>query len=101
MSKLPKTDSIFYVCTEGMATSVAGAEALKGQLVKNGLYDVKIQHISLEWIPRDAKLVVCHESLKDRILAKVPHAHIVTVTDYLRAPEYATLSEELAALLAA
>lgn len=100
MSKLPKTDSIFFVCTEGMVTSVAGAEALKGQLVKNGLYNIKIQHIQLDWIPRDAKLIVCHENLKNRILAKVPHAYVVTVTDFLHAPEYATLSEELASLAA-
>ncbi|MBR5753860.1 MAG: hypothetical protein IKX83_05185 [Clostridia bacterium] len=100
MSELPKTDSIFFVCTEGMVTSVAGAEALKGQLVKNGLFDIKIQHIQLEWIPRDAKLVVCHENLRDRIRAKVPHAYIVTVTDFLHAPEYAALSKGLAALVA-
>ena len=100
MSTLPKTDSIFFVCTEGMVTSVAGAEALKGQLVKNGLYDIKIQHIQLEWIPKDAKIIVCHKNLKDRIQAKVPHAHIVSVTDFLHAPEYAKLSEELAAAAA-
>ncbi len=100
MSKLPNTDSIFFICTEGMVTSVAGAEALKGQLIKNGLYDIKIQHIQLEWIPRDAKLIVCHEKLKERILAKVPHAYVVTVTDFLHAPEYAELSKGLAALAA-
>lgn len=100
MSKLPKTDSIFFVCTEGMVMSVAGAEALKGQLVKNGLYDIKIQHIQLEWLPKDAKLVVCHENLKERIAARVPNAYIVTVTDFLHAPEYKQLSEELAALAA-
>ncbi len=97
MSKLPKTNEIFFVCTEGMVTSVAGAEALKGQLVKNDLYDIKIQHIQLEWIPKDAEIIVCHESLKERVLAKVPHAYIVTVTDFLHAPEYATLAEDLAA----
>lgn len=100
MSKLPNTDSIFFVCTEGMVMSVAGAEALKGQLVKNGLYDIKIQHIQLEWLPKDARLVVCHESLKEKILSRVPHAYIVTVTDFLHAPEYAELSKGLAELAA-
>ena len=79
---------------------IFSAEALKGQLVKNGLYDIKIQHIQLEWIPKDAQIVVCHENLKGRIQARVPHAHIVTVTDFLHAPEYAKLSEELAAVAA-
>ena len=100
MSKLPNTDSIFFVCTEGMVTSVAGAEKLKGQLVKHGLYDIKIQHIQLEWLPKDAALIVCHENLKERVQARVPHAYVVTVTDFLHAPEYAKLSKELAALAA-
>ena len=45
-------------------------------------------------------IIVCHKNLKDRIQAKVPHAHIVSVTDFLHAPEYAKLSEELAAVAA-
>lgn len=100
MSKLPKTDSIFFVCTEGMVMSVAGAEALRGQLTKNCLYNIKIQQIQLNWLPKDAKLVVCHENLKEKVLARVPHAYVVTVTDFLHAPEYKELSENLAALAA-
>lgn len=95
MNHLPKTDSIFFVCTEGLVTSVAGAEALKAELVKHNLYDIKIQHIQLEWIPEDAEIILCHETLENRVLEKAPHATVIAVTDFLHAPEYAELAEKL------
>lgn len=92
---IPNTNEIFFVCTEGLVTSVTGAEALKDALVSAGVMGVAVRHIQVSWLPSDAKLVLCHENLKGDVQKKVPHASIVTVTDFLHAPEYAEVAKAL------
>lgn len=95
MNKALKSNELFFVCTEGVATSVVGAKALKDVLVANGLSDVNVRHIQTSWLPKDAKLVICHKNIVDDVKKKAPEAYVVGVTDFMKAPEYATLAQEM------
>lgn len=96
MNKALKSNELFFVCPEGVATSVVGAKALKDVLVAHGLSDVNVRHIQTSWLPKDAQVVVCHENLVDDIKKKAPEAYVVGVTDYMKAPQYESLAAEMA-----
>lgn len=96
MSKALKSNELFFVCTEGVATSVVGAKALKDVLVANGLSEVTVRHIQTGWLPREAQLVVCHKNIVEDVKKKAPEAYIVGVTDFMKAPEYEELARDMA-----
>lgn len=96
MNKALKSNVLFFVCTEGIATSVVGAKALKDVLVAHGLSDVSVRHIQTSWLPKDAQLVVCHKNLVEDVKKKAPEAYVVGVTDFMKAPEYEKLANEMA-----
>ncbi len=95
MLKVPNASEIFFVCTEGLVTSVTGAEALKLELVAAELPDVSVRHIQTSWLPKDAKIVLCHKNTVGFVQGLVPEAVVIGVTDFLKAPEYKELAEAL------
>ena len=88
--------SIVFACDAGMGSSAMGAAVLQKRLKKAGLTDIKVSHASVSEVPKDAQLVVCHQDLADRAKASAPQARLITITNFMAAPEYATLVEELA-----
>jgi PTS system mannitol-specific IIC component len=85
---------IAFACDAGMGSSAMGASALKSKFRKAGL-KIDVMHCSLEEIPTDIKLVVTHKDLKARAQKRVPNAEIVTITNFVGAPEYDQLVEKL------
>lgn len=88
--------NIVFACDAGMGSSAMGAAVLQKRLKKAGLTDIKVSHASVSEVPKDAQLVVCHQDLADRAKASAPQARLITITNFMAAPEYATLVEELA-----
>jgi PTS system mannitol-specific IIC component len=85
---------IIFACDAGMGSSAMGATKLKKKLKEAGL-DIAVQHSPVSEVPPNADIVICHVELKDRAAAACPGARLITITDFLGAPEYDTLIAEL------
>ena len=54
-----------------------------------------MQHSPVSSIPQDAQVVVTHRELGERAAHSNPDAQLVLITNFLAAPEYDLLVEEL------
>lgn len=87
--------SIVFACDAGMGSSAMGATILRKKLVSAGLNDISVVHASVSTIPEDAQVVVTHEELKERAAHSCPGAKLVLIKNFMSAPEYDLLVEEL------
>lgn len=87
-----KIEKIAFACDAGMGSSAMGASALRNKFKKAGI-NVEVTHCSLEDIPRETQLVVTHKDLAKRAKVKAPQAEIVTIDNFVGAPEYDQLVE--------
>jgi PTS system mannitol-specific IIC component len=62
---------IVFACEAGMGSSALGAAMLKKQLRKSGL-NIEVDNSSIEEIPPDADLVICHQKLVKRMQQAFP-----------------------------
>lgn len=86
---------IVFACDAGMGSSAMGATVLRKKLAAVGLDSITVIHSPVSSIPADAQIVVTHEELGARAAASNPDARIVTIHNFLGAPEYDVLVEEL------
>lgn len=90
-----EVSTIVFACDAGMGSSAMGASVLKKKVQKSGL-DIEVIHSSIEEIPVDrAQIIVCHESLFERAKKVAPRAYFVTITNFVNAPEYDELINQL------
>jgi PTS system mannitol-specific IIC component len=89
--------TIVFACDAGMGSSAMGATILKKKLTEAGLGHINVVHASVSSIPADAQIVVTHTSLKERAARSNPNAKLVLITNFMAAPEYDLLVEELKA----
>jgi len=86
---------IVFACDAGMGSSAMGASVLKKKLQEAGRKDIEVVHSSVSEIPADAQVVVCHRDLRERAAKSAPNAMLVTITNFMGAPEYDTLVSKL------
>ncbi len=89
--------TIVFACDAGMGSSAMGATILKKKLAEAGLKEIEVLHTSVSSIPSEAQVVVTHSSLKERAAKSNPSAKLVLITNFMAAPEYDQLVEELKA----
>lgn len=89
-----KIKRIVFACDAGMGSSAMGASVLKKKIQKAGL-DIEVTHASVSSIPPEAQIVVTHQDLKERAMKSAPQARLVTITNFMTAPEYDELVESL------
>jgi PTS system mannitol-specific IIC component len=85
---------IIFACDAGMGSSAMGATKLRKKIKAVGL-DILVEHSPVNEVPYDADIVICHRDLKERATAANPRARLITITDFLAAPEYDKLVEDL------
>lgn len=85
---------IVFACDAGMGSSAMGASVLKKKIQKAGL-DIEVTHASVSSIPPEAQIVVTHQDLKERAMKSAPQVRLVTITNFMTAPEYDELVESL------
>ena len=90
-----KVKKIAFACDAGMGSSAMGATVLKKKITAAGLSDIEVIHTPVSSIPADVQIVVTHEELGERAAHSNPNAELVLITNFLAAPEYATLVEDL------
>lgn len=86
---------IVFACDAGMGSSAMGATKLRKKLKAAGLESIVVDHASVDEVPKDADIVVCHVDLGGRAAEACPAAQLITITDFLNAPEYDALVASL------
>ncbi|WP_041611030.1 PTS mannitol transporter subunit IICB [Treponema primitia] len=86
---------IVFACDAGMGSSAMGATKLRKKILAAGFSDITVVHSPVSEIPADADIIVCHKELGGRASAAKPGARLVTITDFLNAPEYEELINSL------
>jgi PTS system mannitol-specific IIC component len=82
---------IVFACDAGMGSSAMGATKLRKKIQAAGFTEIAVVHSPVSEVPADADIIVCHKELAGRAHDANPRAHLVTITDFLNAPEYEEL----------
>ena len=88
-------DKIVFACDAGMGSSAMGAAVLQKKLEAAGLGNIKVSHYSVSEVPAGIKYVVCHQDLVERARKSAPSAKIVTITNFMNAPQYDMIVQEI------
>lgn len=86
---------IAFACDAGMGSSAMGATVLKKKLTAAGLAGIEVIHTPVSSIPADVQIVVTHQELGERASHSNPNARLVLITNFLAAPEYEGLVENV------
>ena len=90
-----KIRKIAFACDAGMGSSAMGATVLKKKLAAAGIEGIEVIHTPVSSIPADVQIVVTHESLGERARHSNGNARVITITNFMAAPQYDVLVEEL------
>lgn len=90
-----KISKIAFACDAGMGSSAMGATVLKKKISAAGIAGIEVIHTPVSSIPQDVQIVVTHQELGERAAHSNPNAELVLITNFLAAPEYETLVEDL------
>lgn len=90
-----KVRKIAYACDAGLGSSAMGASVLQKKINKAGIEGIKVFHISVTNLPTECDVIITHKSLMDRVKEQQPDVYHVEIVDYLNAPEYEILIENL------
>lgn len=90
-----RISKIAFACDAGMGSSAMGATVLKKKIAAAGLEGIEVIHTPVSSIPADVQIVVTHQELGERAALSNPKAERVLITNFLAAPEYDVLVEDL------
>ena len=88
-------DRIVFACDAGMGSSAMGSAVMQRKLSAAGFGNIKVSHASVSEVPAGTQLVICHKDLAERAAASAPGARLVTITNFMNAPEYDALVQEI------
>lgn len=72
-----------------------GATVLKKKIAAAGLEGIEVIHTPVSSIPQEIQIVITHEKLGERAAHSNPNAELILITNFMAAPEYDKLIEEL------
>jgi PTS system mannitol-specific IIC component len=87
---------IIFACDAGMGSSAMGASVLRKKLKAAGVTDVEVAHSPVSEVPPDTDVILTHHELRDRAATSCPTARLITIQNFMNAPEYDALAKELA-----
>lgn len=87
---------ILYVCDAGLGSSAMGASVIAKKLKKAGITDILVEHAAIMNLPQTCDVIVTHKSLGEVVREKQTGMKVYTITDYLNAPEYDELIDNIA-----
>ena len=91
----PVVKKIVFACDAGMGSSAMGATKLRKKIREAGITDIAVVHLPVSELPHDADIIICHRELGDRVQILNNRAQLVLITDFLSAPEYEKLINQL------
>jgi PTS system mannitol-specific IIC component len=86
---------VVFACDAGMGSSAMGASVLRNKFKAAGLTDVSVTNSAIANLKDEWDLVVVHQDLADRAQPMVPSARLVTVDNFMSAPEYDEIVESV------
>ena len=86
---------IVFACDAGMGSSAMGATMLRNKLKDAGITGIEVIHHPVSEIPGDCQIVVTHHELSGRAAQRAPQARIIPIQNFMGAPEYDMLVNEL------
>lgn len=86
---------IVFACDAGMGSSAMGATMLRNKLKDAGITGIEVIHHPVSEIPGDCQIVVTHHELSGRAAQRAPQARIIPIHNFMGAPEYDMLVNEL------
>jgi mannitol PTS system EIICBA or EIICB component len=86
---------VAFACDAGIGSSAMGASVLQKKFKQAGLEDVEVFHIAVENLPTECQAVVTQEFLLDRVKSVQKDAYCVGISDFINAPQYEELIEEI------
>lgn len=89
--------NIVFACDAGMGSSAMGATTLTKKLKDAGI-DIKVEHYAIEEIPKEAQVIVTHNSLLERVKSTRPDATIFPITNFMGGNEYDIIVEKIKSL---
>ncbi|HBM76036.1 MAG TPA: PTS mannitol transporter subunit IIBC [Clostridiaceae bacterium] len=95
-SNVNTVKKIVFACDAGMGSSAMGASVLKKK-IRDAKLNIEVTNTSIEKIPADADIIVCHEGLYERAKKASPNGNFVVITNFVAAPEYDKLVSDLKA----
>ena len=87
-------NKVIFACDAGMGSSAMGATTLRTKFKRAG-YNIEVVNCAIEAIPKDAQIVITHETLTARAKSVAPNAEHISVKDFLNNPAFEILSARL------
>lgn len=94
-TRTEKISKIAFACDAGMGSSAMGATVLKKKIAAAGIEGIEVIHTPVSSIPSDVQIVVTHQELGKRAAHSNPNARRILITNFMAAPEYDLLVEDL------
>lgn len=86
---------IVFACDAGMGSSAMGATKFRNR-IKDLNLGIKVTNTSVDNIPADADIVVCHFNLAERAKSSSPNSDLVCIQNFLQDPNLDELYNKLA-----
>src|SRR4029079_16085781 len=86
---------IVFACDAGMGSSAMGASVLRNKIKKAGFTDVDVKNVAIANLHDDVDLIVTHQDLTARAQTMSPSAQHVSVDNFMSAPQYDAIVEQL------
>jgi mannitol PTS system EIICBA or EIICB component len=90
-----RVENVVFACDAGMGSSAMGASVLRNKIKKAGIEGVTVVNKAIANLSGDEDLIITQEELTDRAKQKNPNAQHVSVGNFMNAPQYDQVVEQL------
>jgi PTS system mannitol-specific IIC component len=91
---MAKVTKIIVACDAGMGSSAMGAGMLRKKVEAANL-DISVTNLAINDLPGDVDIVVTHKDLTERAKKHAPHAHHISLSNFLDNALYSSLVANL------
>ncbi|WIB62613.1 MULTISPECIES: PTS mannitol transporter subunit IICB [unclassified Curtobacterium] len=90
-----RVQNVVFACDAGMGSSAMGASVLRNKIKKAGIEGVTVVNKAIANLSGDEDLIITQEELTDRAKQKNPNAQHVSVGNFMNAPQYDQVVDQL------
>ncbi|MFJ4222017.1 PTS mannitol transporter subunit IICB [Curtobacterium luteum] len=90
-----RVENVVFACDAGMGSSAMGASVLRNKVKKAGIEGVTVVNKAIANLDGTEDLIITQEELTDRARQKNPSAQHVSVGNFMNAPQYDQVVEQL------
>lgn len=87
-------NKVYFACDAGLGSSALGS-SLFGKLCKENNIEVRIRNCSIYEVPKDAKIILCHEHFQEYALKSYPNSKIYCVNNFMSSSSYERILKDM------